>query len=1167
MSYDIQKHNIIEASAGSGKTHTIKNIVLDILLKTNTELSEILVVTFTEKATGELKDRIRQTIADEIPKVINTNLKEKLTDCINNFDSASIFTIHGFCNKILKDYSFENKQNFENEIIKDIIVYKKSLNKLKREKWKNLYKENLFEILEISNYPDLSSKKSRWEELVIDIAMKYKKDDIILPQKMDDFLEYFNNLVKNIQQKHDEIVNFLGRIDTDNIKNSDFYLKYDNFTNNIKNKNTINDKSSRLNKIILPILKIINKFQNEQISLTKNYIEFIYGLASWKVFSENGFNCLVNYRGKEQPEVYEVCPFIDDLICLLTDIKNLIEEKNIKHQLLVQTVSDLKEEARIFKRENSFISFDDMLTQVEESLTDNDLVDKLRVKYKYGIVDEFQDTDSIQWNIFKKVFLESKTNKLLIIGDPKQAIYAFRGADVNTYFIAKNEMEKNNANPVNLPFNWRSTKQLIDIYNLIFNNWFSTKDEIKYIDTRYPDGNEDDRPKLISSDTTFNSLGVINLGESLASDAKFSSAKIISQEIKKLLNSNIKIRIKKEERYLKASDICILIRTGRDGKIIEKELTLQNIPFSFYKKAGLYQTDEAKHIYYLLNSIANPKDRESFFKALLTRFFEIDIDKIENYENISVDSEVKKLFLKWDYFSEKKQFSRLFQSIMEETGILYRDIKEIDGERRITNYYHILQNLENEAQKNNLDILDIVDILKSYINTNVLVEEILDLQRLETEEDKVKIITIHSSKGLEFPVVFIFGGFSKGNPKSYFKFHNAEKKLVYDLTKDDANKIIFNEEEENEEKRLFYVAITRAIFKLYIPYFEPKIKNKLGPLGTFIKNIIEETFFQENNPNVEIIKCGENLQTILQKNILKEDIVKNEDILLPERLFVEVDKSIRDKKIEILSFSSIKKEEGQKETYGNFAQKEEDTGGDEEVEKDTLPSGNRVGSMFHSILENIDFCLASQITENTSDKKFETIYSLIDKNFNDYILKYSKNLSDEKIKIYKNKILEIILNTLNTPIDKDGFKLSMLKNEDKLHEVQFYYPITQTKDIKIEEVNYKEGFLTGFIDMIFKKENKYYILDWKSNKYLTYQGENFSNRVKKEYGLQYELYSIALIRYLKSVLPDFDYDKHFGGIYYIYLRGKDVSDFTKGVFFERIDKNPIYDYEQKLFDI
>ncbi|HPO50649.1 MAG TPA: UvrD-helicase domain-containing protein, partial [Spirochaetota bacterium] len=445
LEIDIDKHNIIEASAGTGKTHTIQNLVVKILSEKDIDLREILIVTYTEKATGELKDRIRGELENRIKNENDAVFLEKLKSALKNFENCSIHTIHGFCNKIIKEYSFETGLSFNNEIVDDSEIYKKSLKKVMREKWRKKYGDVLTDLLLFSEYPDIDARLriSSFEKNVINIAINFNpQKETLLPNEDLDIVKETLNLKKDIGERLEILRKIVGNINEYEIKKSEFYTKYDNICQN-------KQKKGRFENIIIPLLEILAEKENQ----ANGYFDFIRALEKWPTFADNGyFNSLIFYggktRGKKEESLSENFPELEKIINILENLRidyGAEKRSKIKSLFLKETIYDLKEQATKDKRENSQLSFSDMLYLLNEGLDNPELLYKLQSRYKYAIVDEFQDTDPVQYEIFTKIFLKSPENRLFIIGDPKQSIYGFRGADVYTYFKAKNDLLKNNA--------------------------------------------------------------------------------------------------------------------------------------------------------------------------------------------------------------------------------------------------------------------------------------------------------------------------------------------------------------------------------------------------------------------------------------------------------------------------------------------------------------------------------------------------------------------------------------------------------------------------------------------------------------------------------------------------------------------------------------------------
>lgn len=1184
---DIDKNSVIEASAGTGKTYTIVRLVERILLEGKADISEIVVVTFTEKAAGELKEKIRKALLGKSEKEKNDKIKyNKIKGFIENFDNLTINTIHGFCNRLLSEYAFENNEPFQKGIVDDALLYPKILHAEMRKNWPDDYGEYLEKLISLS---DFENNPSYFENLSINIAKKYRPElgDKIIPEPLLDK----EKIKKEIDGFENSINTLLELIDIEpeeRIENNKLYKEYEDL-NKILNARSI---EARLNKIIKPLIQFKIECADNHNKL--NAFKKFYNVSSEcsgfdainEIHDQLGYNILFNgaiKKGKEDYDFKSNNKNLCDKIKILEQLR--ISFINLNKQLSSNTIHLLINDMREYKKENSQVSYDDMLYLLYKSLEKKNFLDIIQKRFKYALVDEFQDTDRMQWDIFKKIFLENSKNRLFIIGDPKQAIYGFRNADVFTYIKAKDElMTKYKAGYYALSTNWRSTDKLIYDFNKIFKEkeWFndsnSNKYKIEYLPALIPE-DKSIHSKIIFSepDKKRSSCGinVFKIDNTNKDDTLYLQSQFIIKEIKCLLyNKNISIKIKDEElRTIKESDISIIVKTKKEAEIIEHYLTLNKLKSTFYKKAGLYQSNEAIQLKHILNAVAYREDQSLFKKALLTDFFNAGINDLNKYQEIKEDSRISLLFEKWIILAEKRNWSKLFNSIFYDTGLFYRlvcneDEKNINSDRIITNYRHISENLEYTAINNRYDIYDMVLYLTNLINKALTSEIDEDLHRLETEEDKIKITTIHASKGLEFPIVFIFHAFTKSNSANYLKFHDKNTyNVVFDLIKHEKNQMIHTGEEEEELKRLFYVAFTRSCLKLYIPYLDNTDNKKLESIAGIIKRSIDKNFKEKHFLSLDDYS-GKNisLDVKLKKNI------NISEIKIIEPLFPIINKNeFERRKTSVQSFSGLHnkillKIHDEINSTGDFGEEKKDLD-EPSIEKESLieeenilPGGTYTGEMFHKILEEIDFDKVNKIKNKTYNEIKNDIETknLIEKYFNIYLLRNTFINDDEKKDVYFNKTLEIIHNSLNSPISHEDISLSSIKKEDRIHEAEFYLPVENKK--KNSDV-----FLNGFIDMIFRLNKKYYFLDWKSN-YLKdgYEGDIFIEEVKRHYELQYEIYLTAFIEWLKNNLDNFNYERDFGGIYYIYLRGINLKN-KNGIFYLRPDENEFESIRTNLF--
>jgi len=1131
-------HALIEASAGTGKTYTIENLVVRFLKeKKDIELENILLVTFTEKAACELKLRIRQKIESELTDYVQKcnfctpEIGKKLKNTLDAFDTASIFTIHSFCQSILRDFAFENNSPlFPAELINDELLYESLLKEQMRKEWHEQYQDDLPEVLAVSRF---NIKKSRFLNTVIDIARQVYSEnagDILRPDADGKSFQELREELKTTVMAMKLLVGGKGA----------FSKGFEALNIHAAAKKSLKEK------IVIPLEIYLSEVNEDNFDIS-NLSDLMIQIQAVTSSDRQGIECLVpKYKKSPNPQA---CPNLQKIKEKLDEAADIMASE--EHLLAIQSIRRLRECVRAAKQNKGCISFNDMLTLVEESLHgDNSrlLLEKLREKYKVAFVDEFQDTDPVQWKIFRKIFLtdteDKPENLLFLIGDPKQAIYAFRGADVYAYLEARNEMEqlaqRKQANLYSLAENWRSEQELIGHFNHLFcgHGWFPSSEEagpshIGYQAVRYPEGKE--RPESLIADNSGRPvLNIMDLSESGRSDpAKQEMAKFIASEIR-YLSKECRIILKKKnepERSLDFGDICILVRGKKDVPFIEKELLKLNIPYSYYKKPGLFLSDEAFYLSCVFHAVLDPGNLPEVKKALLTPFFEFSLTALYAYQSLPLSHPVKQILRQWNEYAVSRKWSFLFQSLIEESGLLFRESEKNDWDRTYTNYRQLFEYLTSAAYRKNLDFRGICALLDSHLKQIISDDGEADIHQIETEARKVQIMTMHVSKGLQFPVVFVAGGLTQpSHKKDYLIYHEPNSKVI-DLSCRNG-KEESDAETKEEVKRLFYVALTRAQCKLYLPFYPHEGgENWAGPVSYLLSPAITAAFSKGENKTALWLKPKQNRENV---SAIVSDEERTETYILPEPLFPEPENH-RHKLIRLESFSSLHKRLSRAykdQEYGFHPIREEAKEDDEifvsgppaENTEEEIPGGTEVGSMFHAILEAIDFKAVERNEPEIREeiRRQREIFRI-----------------DEK---WEDTIYEIIRKTLTAPIRfvEDGFMLACLGKEDLIREAEFYYPFPHSGSHVVPGCDIQNGYIRGSADLIFRYNKKYYIADWKSNRIEEgYHQEAMKNSMDQaDYHLQYKIYTVALLRWLKQVMGDrFDPSIHFGGVFYFYLRG------------------------------
>ena len=337
-------------------------------------------------------------------------------------------------------------------------------------------------------------------------------------------------------------------------------------------------------------------------------------------------------------------------------------------------------------------------------------------RFRYGIVDEFQDTDPLQWRIFRRIFLTGGDSKLFIVGDPKQAIYSFRGSDLPTYLVAATEMKASfDACEYPLAVNWRSDPDLLEALNCLFGDgeWFPRDSGIRYWHVHAPD--DDKRLTRIENDRTNRAaLTIVDVtSQERLKMAGRHFARFAVGEIQRLLASGgqslLKFSLKKQPvRPLDAGDICILITKRPDAEPLVAALELAGIPYSFYKQTGLWQCNEAAHLEIVLQALARPDDRAAFRKALLSCFFRVNPADLAQMPDLPAAHPARQLFQTWLTYVNHRQWSALFRSFLADTGLMFGDPGDAQAERRRANVRLLLAALEQVGPGENLDLVGLL---------------------------------------------------------------------------------------------------------------------------------------------------------------------------------------------------------------------------------------------------------------------------------------------------------------------------------------------------------------------------------------------------------------------------------------------------------------------------
>lgn len=461
-----------------------------------------------------------------------------------------------------------------------------------------------------------------------------------------------------------------------------------------------------------------------------------------------------------------------------------------------------KEYVKVLKKNNS-VDFDDLLLlPVTLFLKDKEVLEHYQEKFKYILIDEYQDTNEVQYKLSK--LLSTKYQNIFVVGDPDQSIYAFRGANYKN--ILNFERDYKNTKVIPLEENYRSTKMILDAANSVIKN------------------NKDRKEKNLKSNKVLGAKV-----KYLRSYDEKHEITLCIEEIKKLMQDGYK-----------AKDIAIFYRTNGQARIVEEMFIKNNMPYRVVGSYYFYQRKEIKDLISYLRLILNPQDEISLRRVINVPKRKIGpstlkaIEDMANLNGISMfnalskgkELEFKNLILTLQKESESLSLTELIDVILEKSGMK----KELEEEN----------SLESELRLENL--MEFKSITASFeertgsVNLSDFLEEIsliADMTEHKEYEDAITLMTIHSAKGLEFDVVFLIG-----MEESIFPHANS----------------LMEADGIEEERRLMYVGITRARELLYLTNAKRRMlygKESLNPSSRFIEEIDEELLEITNNINKE----------------------------------------------------------------------------------------------------------------------------------------------------------------------------------------------------------------------------------------------------------------------------------------------------------------------------
>ena len=1176
---------LIEASAGTGKTYNIEGLFIRLILETQLQVDQILVLTFTNAATEELKGRIRSKLVqtkdaflkgssdDPLIKIlINKHpdfvtSRQRIQEAVVDFDKAAIFTIHGFCQRILYEHAFETRNLFDTELVTD---QSSLIRDVVDDFWRKTFYPAPTEFIRFTlsriNGPDYFCQLlDNVKTSDVTIVPNLRKPPL---NALGPFRESLNAFKAAWPSAKEAVIRGL----TDPALSATSY-------GSLKRDGTHPETTKRDVKV-RALVDAMNFFANP-ISI---------GFPLFDDFEKFTTTKLVQATKKNHtPPSNDFFDLCDNLFTQGEILKTEME----RYLLFLKTRLFAFADSELLKRkkEKNIQYFDDLLITVKNALQadeGNRLASAIRQKYRAALVDEFQDTDSVQYDILTRLF-SHKTSLLFMIGDPKQAIYSFRGADIFSYLQAVRQADSK----FTLTENWRSKPKLITAVNTIFS---STRypfvfDEIPFEKGHSPRALQTqaeakrapfiiwyvDSRKYSKNDTPVNKTDAVRL-----------IADAVADEISRLITKT---------NPVKTGDIAVLVRTNKQAQLMKHVLTSRNVPSVLYSTANVFDSVQAADIEKILTAIADPTNISRLKAAFTTEIMGIQADDLvsEDFQSQWWETRltrIRKFHQLWNQYS----FIRMFRSLVAEERIKQRLLAFADGERRLTNVLHLSEILHQESTERNLGITGLLKWLAEQRNPSTLRRDEHQL-RLESDENAVKIVTIHKSKGLEYPVVFCPFGWESSLVKSKeFTFHdiahNQRLTLDLNLESNPGHIALAQNELLSENLRLLYVALTRAKDRCYLAWGRIRTAETsalayllhheadvvASPSCDDTTRILKQQFVTKTD--AELLEQLHQLAFRSQGSIEVESLPESSVAVsagkkeIKERLFCRRFNGNIDCSWKVSSFSSLMVKESQdidipdrdalletvETTLVDSSQKVDTTGSDDGGDIFMFPKGTRSGSFFHNIFEHLDYTQTDP----------ENLEALVARNLQIYGLDTKWHATVCRA---VNRVLSVPLRSAYTQL-----KLCSIPMRDRVNEMEFYYPLQPVSPQRLQNIfkDYRrhemagyfpaqlgklafepsQGFMKGYIDLVFSSQGRFYIVDWKSNHLGStpdrYDQDALSNIMQENvYMLQYHIYTLAVHTFLRLRKPNYRYEDDFGGVFYIFIRGVDEDwDPEYGIFYD-----------------
>lgn len=1141
----------VEASAGTGKTYLLERAALEFVLQGH-PIESLLIVTYTERATVELRRRVRALLAlalegasaAEPDEATGWNLSAAeplLSQALEDFEGATITTIHGFCARLLREHALLLGRGLDERLIAP------------RDAFGRAFREVLREALGAGQ---AAAELQAW------LSQRSVEDLEELLWRVD------RHRAAELRPPLDEdALRVAGRTLAECLAPEVLSACRAELAAAKLHKATRGAALKRLDGL-------------EETLRSWRSAGWVLDADSSGAAGEGGVPVLAlcGDRTLERARDY-LCERADKLLPAAPSLEPLLEALaalarsgvTLEAAAAQRILPDVRERRSSEAEARAEHDFDELLEGVARGLrpeapSREALIRAVRSRYRRALVDEAQDTDPVQWEVFRALFVEdlpgASESGLWLIGDPKQAIYGFRGADVYTYLAAQSELEEAGAPKVRLQTTYRSTPPLTAALNRLLAEGepFFHEERIPCppatagrSEARFVDASGQDLEPVVALRFT---RGEAPARGWSAEAVRQAHAQALAREVRALCAGDHFLVEGEERQALVPSQVAVLARSGRELALVASALRRAGVPAAFLKQDGLFQTREAEDLLHVLRAVIDPHRRALRYRAWNTALFGVELADLPRCAELPPEHPLLARLFRWSRRAAARDYPGLLRGLLEESGLLEREVLLRQGERELTNYLHLAELLLEVGLRERLEVRELTERLASWIADERLPPgEDGGVQRLEADARAVQLLTIHKSKGLEAEVVFLFGGISDPPQEDLYLFHRWGA-----IEDDEPGVVLFHEglerivhvgpldqtlrervrlEQEDEQRRLLYVALTRARARLYLPCFEEDeegwVYGYLGGIQRHLSQRLLALEAREPEPLGFLSRPVEPAADPAPERPLRAQL-RDWAVELPPPVKPSLPDLVAGLSPRVrLSFTRIRSVVEDAPDAGQALGQDPELAVEPRIDYSALspPPGAATGTLLHELLEELDW------TQATSPEDFvaaegERVAQALE----------WARLEPE----HRASVEELLYGALRTPLELDELRLELpegLWRSAGPREMDFTLPLPEAAGALLgagfgEGVRAEGGYVVGSIDYLFLHEGRGYLVDWKSNALADYAPETLEATTAEHYALQRELYALALAKSL-GIQDAAGYEERFGGVIYLYLRGTDPS--------------------------